>query len=89
MIIWFLTGPQQGCGGYLTNASYNFGSPDSDKDGKYDKDVECVWVLAAPINKLINFTFDTFELEAAASFQNCQHDYVKVRLSIYQVYKTL
>ncbi|KAK9396207.1 cubilin [Crotalus adamanteus] len=71
-------GPQQGCGGYLTNASYNFGSPDSDKDGKYDKDVECVWVLAAPINKLINFTFNTFELEAATSFQNCQYDYVKL-----------
>ncbi|XP_063159632.1 cubilin [Candoia aspera] len=71
-------GPQQGCGGYLTNASYNFGSPDSDKDGKYDKDVECVWVLAAPISKLINLTFDTFELEAVTSFQNCRYDYVKL-----------
>lgn len=75
----FLTGPQQGCGGYLTNSSDSFGSPDSDMDGKYDKDLECVWVIAAPINKLINLTFNTFQLEAESSVQNCRYDYVQVR----------
>ncbi|XP_053215446.1 cubilin [Podarcis raffonei] len=71
-------GPQQGCGGYLTNSSDSFGSPDSDMDGKYDKDLECVWVIAAPINKLINLTFNTFQLEAESSVQNCRYDYVQL-----------
>ncbi|XP_061441668.1 cubilin [Rhineura floridana] len=71
-------GPQQGCGGYLTNSSSSFGSPDSDRDGRYDKDLECMWIIAAPVNKLINLTFNTFQLEAAASYQNCRYDYVKL-----------
>ncbi|XP_063003684.1 cubilin [Elgaria multicarinata webbii] len=70
-------GPEQGCGGYLMNSSGSFGSPDSNKDGKYDKDLECVWTIVAPINKLINLTFNTFLLEAQ-SWQTCRYDYVKL-----------
>ncbi|KAF7245952.1 Cubilin [Varanus komodoensis] len=70
-------GPQQGCGGYLVNPSGSFGSPDSNKDGKYDKDLDCVWTIAAPINKLINLTFNSFVLEAM-SRQTCRFDYVKL-----------
>ncbi|KAL8165123.1 UNVERIFIED_CONTAM: hypothetical protein K2H54_029892 [Gekko kuhli] len=47
-------------------------------DGKYDKDLECVWTIVAPVNRLVNLTFNTFELEAASSFQNCRFDYVKL-----------
>ncbi|XP_060104406.1 cubilin [Heteronotia binoei] len=71
-------GPQQGCGGHLTNSSYTIGSPDSDKDGKYDKDLACMWTIVAPVNRLVNLTFNTFELEAASAFQNCRYDYVKL-----------
>ncbi|XP_053120680.1 cubilin [Hemicordylus capensis] len=71
-------GPQQGCGGYLTKSSSSFGSPDSNNDGKYDKDLECVWIIAAPMNKLVNLTFSTFTLEAASSPQGCRFDYVKL-----------
>uniref|UniRef100_A0A8D0GFF0 Cubilin n=1 Tax=Sphenodon punctatus TaxID=8508 RepID=A0A8D0GFF0_SPHPU len=70
-------GPQHGCGGYLTNSSYSFGSPDSNSDGKYDKNLDCVWVIAAPVNKLINLTFTAFVLEAASS-PTCQYDYIKL-----------
>lgn len=52
-------------------------------DGRYDKDLECVWLIHAPVNKLIQLTFNTFELEAASSSQNCHYDYVKVRLSLF------
>ncbi|XP_019353396.2 cubilin [Alligator mississippiensis] len=70
-------GPQHGCGGYLTNSSYSFGSPDSDMNGRYDKNLDCVWIIAAPINKQINFTFTTFSLEAPSA-RNCRYDYVNL-----------
>ncbi|KAH0627493.1 hypothetical protein JD844_003258 [Phrynosoma platyrhinos] len=70
-------GPQQGCGGFLTNSSYSFGSPDSNEDGRYEKDLECIWMIVAPTDKLINLTFNTFQLEAAI-FGNCRYDYVKL-----------
>ncbi|XP_001377380.2 cubilin [Monodelphis domestica] len=71
-------GPQHGCGGYLTNSSFTFASPDSNADGKYDKNLNCVWVIAAPVNKVINLTFTTFFLEGQSSFRGCIYDYVKV-----------
>ncbi|XP_020662303.3 cubilin [Pogona vitticeps] len=70
-------GPQQGCGGFLTRSTYSFSSPDSNNDGRYDKDLECVWIIAAPVDKLINLTFRTFALEASSS-QSCRYDYVKL-----------
>uniref|UniRef100_A0A4X2M7T4 Cubilin n=1 Tax=Vombatus ursinus TaxID=29139 RepID=A0A4X2M7T4_VOMUR len=70
-------GPQHGCGGYLTNSSSTFGSPDSNADGKYDKNLNCVWIITAPVNKVINLTFITFSLEGR-SYRGCLYDYVKV-----------
>ncbi|XP_006894385.1 PREDICTED: cubilin-like [Elephantulus edwardii] len=70
-------GPQQGCGGYLTDANYTFASPDADANGRYDKGLNCVWFISAPINKLIKLTFNTFALEAV-SLQGCIYDYVKL-----------
>ncbi|XP_066485218.1 cubilin [Tiliqua scincoides] len=70
-------GPHQGCGGFLTISDYTFASPDSNKDGKYDKDLECVWIITASTNQLINLTFNTFQLEATA-FQDCRYDYVNL-----------
>ncbi|XP_074049030.1 cubilin [Macrotis lagotis] len=71
-------GPQQGCGGYLTSSNSTFASPDSNADGRYDKNLNCIWVISAPLNKVINLTFNTFSLEAISSFQRCVFDYVKV-----------
>ncbi|XP_053569959.1 cubilin [Bombina bombina] len=70
-------GPLQGCGGYLSNPTGNFGSPDSDFDGKYDKNLDCVWYISVPINKVINLTFASFALEAQSSGK-CQYDFVKI-----------
>ncbi|XP_072507728.1 cubilin [Notamacropus eugenii] len=70
-------GPQHGCGGYLTNASSTFSSPDSNADGKYDKNLNCVWIITAPVNKVINLTFTEFSLEAR-TYRGCFYDYVKV-----------
>uniref|UniRef100_A0A8C3YL53 Cubilin n=1 Tax=Catagonus wagneri TaxID=51154 RepID=A0A8C3YL53_9CETA len=71
-------GPRQGCGGYLTGSTHTFGSPDSDSDGRYDKNLNCIWFITAPVNKVIKLTFNTFALEAATSLQRCIYDYVKL-----------
>ncbi|XP_029444624.1 cubilin [Rhinatrema bivittatum] len=70
-------GPQQGCGGYLTDSSGSFRSPDSDFDGKYDKNLDCVWTMISPVNMQLNLTFSTFALEAESS-TDCIYDYVKL-----------
>lgn len=76
----FNTGPQQGCGGYMTGSDHTFASPDSDSNGRYDKNLNCVWFITAPVNKVIKLTFHTFALEAATTMRRCIYDYVKVRL---------
>uniref|UniRef100_A0A8C5PBH1 Cubilin n=1 Tax=Leptobrachium leishanense TaxID=445787 RepID=A0A8C5PBH1_9ANUR len=70
-------GPIQGCGGYLTNQTGTFISPDTNSDGKYDNNLDCVWNIVAPLNKQINLTFASFALEAMV-FQTCRYDFVKV-----------
>ncbi|KAI4575387.1 hypothetical protein MJG53_011590 [Ovis ammon polii x Ovis aries] len=71
-------GPQQGCGGYMTGSDHTFASPDSDSNGRYDKNLNCVWFITAPVNKVIKLTFHTFALEAATTLRRCIYDYVKL-----------
>ncbi|KAM7237074.1 hypothetical protein CapIbe_011318 [Capra ibex] len=71
-------GPQQGCGGYMTGSDHTFASPDSDSNGRYDKNLNCVWFITAPVNKVIKLTFHTFALEAATTMRRCIYDYVKL-----------
>ncbi|KAM6162076.1 cubilin isoform 2-T2 [Erethizon dorsatum] len=71
-------GPQHGCGGYLTTSDSTFVSPDSDSNGRYDKGLNCVWFIIAPVNKVIKLTFNTFVLEGATSLRRCLYDYVKL-----------
>lgn len=80
MCLCFNAGPQQGCGGYLTALNNTFASPDSDSNGMYDKNLNCVWIIIGPVNKVIHLTFNTFALEAASTGQRCLYDYVKVSL---------
>uniref|UniRef100_A0A8B9N9X7 Cubilin n=1 Tax=Accipiter nisus TaxID=211598 RepID=A0A8B9N9X7_9AVES len=70
-------GPQNGCGGYLTNSAYTFGSPVSNVTRRYEKNLDCVWIITAPVNKLVNLTFNSFMLEAQSA-QTCRYDYVKL-----------
>ncbi|KAJ8389047.1 hypothetical protein AAFF_G00124440 [Aldrovandia affinis] len=69
-------GPQQGCGGYLT-APGIFGSPDINLDGKYESRLDCLWTISAPINKVLNLTFTSFQLEGSSG-ATCRYDYVKI-----------
>ncbi|XP_024431584.2 cubilin [Desmodus rotundus] len=71
-------GPQQGCGGHLTGPDQTFASPDSDSNGRYDKNLNCMWFITAPVNKVIKLTFSTFTLESASIMRRCIYDYVKL-----------
>ncbi|XP_036916668.1 cubilin [Sturnira hondurensis] len=75
---WQTLGPQQGCGGYLTGPDQTFASPDSDSNGRYDKNLDCVWFIIAPVNKVIKLTFSTFALESTSAMRRCTYDYVKL-----------
>lgn len=78
IFFWETIGPQQGCGGYLTDDNSTFVSPDSDSNGKYDQGLNCIWYIIAPENKLINLTFSKFSLEAATRQGTCNYDYVQI-----------
>ncbi|XP_059901037.1 cubilin [Gadus macrocephalus] len=68
-------GPAQGCGGYLSMPMGMFGSPDTNLDSRYEPYLNCLWTIEMPINKLINLTFDSFDLENSP---NCRYDHIKV-----------
>uniref|UniRef100_A0A4W3K7X0 Cubilin n=1 Tax=Callorhinchus milii TaxID=7868 RepID=A0A4W3K7X0_CALMI len=69
-------GPNQGCGGYLNSTSGTFGSPDMEFDGKYEKNLNCLWNISAPDNHFINITFTAFQLEAETD--GVCHDYLSI-----------
>uniref|UniRef100_A0A8C4D9G2 Cubilin n=1 Tax=Dicentrarchus labrax TaxID=13489 RepID=A0A8C4D9G2_DICLA len=68
-------GPAQGCGGYLSMPMGMLGSPDPNLDGRYEPRMDCQWIIQMPVNRAINLTFNSFELESSS---NCRYDYVKV-----------
>ncbi|XP_028288640.1 cubilin [Parambassis ranga] len=68
-------GPAQGCGGYLSTPMGMFGSPDPNLDGRYEPRMDCLWTIEMPVNKAINLTFSSFDLESSST---CRFDYVKV-----------
>ncbi|XP_068094350.1 cubilin [Hyperolius riggenbachi] len=70
-------GPLQGCGGYLTNSTGHFSSPDSDHDGKYERGLDCVWTIAAPVDKQIKLTFTRFLLEGRTR-TTCRYDFLQI-----------
>lgn len=82
---WFAPGPQQGCGGYLSSSpTGTFGSPDIDMNGQYEPRLDCMWTIAAEVNKGINLTFTSFELEGSIG-TICRYDYVKVKAVTYNI----
>ncbi|XP_048417522.2 cubilin isoform X2 [Stegostoma tigrinum] len=70
-------GSNQGCGGYLSNIMDNISSPDINFDGKYENNLDCVWRIVVPLNKIINMTFTVFVLEGPSE-GICKSDYVNI-----------
>lgn len=68
-------GPDQGCGGYLSMPMGMFGTPDPNLDGRYEPWMDCVWTIEMPVNRAINLTFNSFDVEDSYS---CSYDYVQV-----------
>lgn len=53
-----------------------FGSPDPDLDGRYEPRMDCRWTIELPVNRAVNLTFNSFEVESSST---CVYDYVKVK----------
>uniref|UniRef100_A0A673AMU3 Cubilin n=1 Tax=Sphaeramia orbicularis TaxID=375764 RepID=A0A673AMU3_9TELE len=68
-------GPAQGCGGHLSTPMGMFGSPDPNLDGRYEPRMHCTWTMEMPVNRAVNLSFSSFELEPSST---CRYDYVKV-----------
>ncbi|XP_061569576.1 cubilin-like [Cololabis saira] len=68
-------GPAQGCGGYLSMPMGMLGSPDPNHDGRYEPNMNCIWTIETPVNRVVNLTFSSFDLETSSS---CRYDYIKV-----------
>ncbi|KAL0156417.1 hypothetical protein M9458_047663, partial [Cirrhinus mrigala] len=54
-----------------------FGSPDIDMNGQYEARLNCMWIIAADVNKAINLTFTNFDVEGPTG-DICRYDYVKI-----------
>ena len=69
------SGVSQGCGGLLNASSGTIQSLDYDGDGQYENDLDCVWRIQAPENKVIKLTMGRFILEDS----NCiNYDHLEV-----------
>lgn len=64
------------CGGIQTETNSTILSVDYDGDKKYEIDLKCVWVIAAPQFYAIEMSFVSMEIEW---HKNCEWDYIRVR----------
>ncbi|RWS11455.1 cubilin-like protein, partial [Dinothrombium tinctorium] len=79
-------GEKQGCGGVLESKTGVIQSPDIDKNGLYDYDLDCVWTIIAGENAVITLTFEKFDLEESpANMSKCAFDYLEIRDGISHV----
>lgn len=64
------------CGGIVKNASEIIKSPmDTDDNGVYKSNLQCRWLVYAPIGYVIQMNFLNFELEKDSA---CKYDFVKI-----------
>lgn len=88
------TGENQGCGGTknLTAGPVTLASVDMDRNGKYDDNLDCQWLLIAPEFRSVEITFNAFNLEGSQGLNKnadglCPFDYIEVYL--YTIISTL
>lgn len=53
-------------------------SPDLNKDGIYEKNLDCVWTISAADNEVIRLTFESFSLEEIDNPTNRCRDFVQI-----------
>ncbi|CAG0907359.1 unnamed protein product, partial [Darwinula stevensoni] len=79
-VSWLTVPGIPGCGGLLTQARGGF-APPSRTDlqnlvASYEHNLDCEWVVRAPMGERVRLTFASFRLEGSAA---CFFDYVEVR----------
>ncbi|RWS22052.1 Cubilin-like protein, partial [Leptotrombidium deliense] len=72
-------GEKQGCGGVIENETGVIISPDSNGDGLYEFDLDCIWTILAPEYAVIQLNFQSMDIEASESSLNCSFDYLEIR----------
>lgn len=83
----FSTGEDHGCGGTknLTDGAVTLTSIDLDRNGNYDDDLDCQWLLIAPEFKLVEVTFSSFSMQSSQGLNRvsnvtCPYDYLEVKI---------
>ncbi|CAL1282886.1 unnamed protein product [Larinioides sclopetarius] len=74
-------GINQGCGGTLNTSSGEIQSLDADTDGLYEPNLDCSWLIQGDIDKVLQITFDRFDLEPSRN-DTCVYDFVELREDI-------
>ena len=74
VVILYTSGPGM-CGGVITDEPGMISSVDSDSDGQYDLDRDCLWTLVADETRFIKFHVLTFDLELSYT---CELDMLHV-----------
>lgn len=68
-------GERQGCGGFFNTSSGVIQSPDIDRNGKYDDNLDCWWHIIIEEDNIIKLTFEYMDIEPN---QQCSFDYLEI-----------
>lgn len=61
------------CGGIIKKLGHTIIPPMNEDSYKHESD--CTWVIVAPVDSVVQLTFNSFELESSGS---CYYDYVQI-----------
>ena len=63
------------CGGILTESDGLIASVDRNNDTLYETNLQCVWIIVAPITHVIELNFTFIDIEY---HKNCEWDHIRV-----------
>ncbi|XP_015795561.2 cubilin-like, partial [Tetranychus urticae] len=75
-------GQKQGCGGILNGTSGSLESPDIDKDGRYENNLDCTWLIISDGKyDVLEITFSLMDIEASSLSPKieCANDFLEIR----------
>ena len=82
--------PTEGCGEVLTDISGWITSPDLDKDGRYDFNLNCTWIIEVDERHFIEFRLLNLNIMTS---EDCSGDRLSVSIVLYcrpqQIQRTL